>query len=127
MAYKQPLSVLVLVYTGNLDVLLIERADFPEHWQSVTGSAEAGEVLGAGNRHRAEGCEVIGDPLDVEQFGASVGQPFHQRNESGFRCVGRGVEHRLAGEESIDTQPVQPADQLVVEEHLDRAAPPELE
>jgi dATP pyrophosphohydrolase len=43
--YKQPLSVLVLVYTVDLDVLLIERADFPEHWQSVTGSAEAGEVL----------------------------------------------------------------------------------
>ena len=45
MEYKQPLSVLVLVYTVDLDVLLIERADFPGHWQSVTGSAEAGEAL----------------------------------------------------------------------------------
>jgi dATP pyrophosphohydrolase len=26
-------------------VLLIERADFPEHWQSVTGSCEPGETL----------------------------------------------------------------------------------
>lgn len=43
--YKQPVSVLVLVYTPTLDVLLIERADFPDHWQSVTGSSEPGEAL----------------------------------------------------------------------------------
>ena len=47
MAYKQPVSVLVLVYTPDLRVLVIERADFPEHWQSVTGSQEAGESLPA--------------------------------------------------------------------------------
>jgi dATP pyrophosphohydrolase len=45
MRYKQPVSVLVLVYTSDLLVLLIERADFPEHWQSVTGSQEPGEPL----------------------------------------------------------------------------------
>lgn len=45
--FKQPLSALVVVYTPQLDVLLIERADFPAHWQSVTGSAEPGEVPGA--------------------------------------------------------------------------------
>lgn len=47
MAYKQPVSVLVLVYTPDLRVLLIERADFPDHWQSVTGSQEPGESLPA--------------------------------------------------------------------------------
>jgi len=45
MAYKQPLSVLVLVHTQGLDVLLLERADYPGHWQSVTGSVEVGETL----------------------------------------------------------------------------------
>ncbi len=45
MKYKQPVSVLVLVYTSDLTVLLIERADFPDHWQSVTGSHEPGESL----------------------------------------------------------------------------------
>jgi len=45
MRYKQPVSVLVVVYTSDLNVLLLERADFPEHWQSVTGSIEAGEAL----------------------------------------------------------------------------------
>jgi dATP pyrophosphohydrolase len=43
--FKQPVSVLVLVYTQDLDVLLLERADFPAHWQSVTGSREPDEPL----------------------------------------------------------------------------------
>ena len=45
MRYKQPVSVLVIVYTPDLDVLLIERADYADHWQSVTGSVEIGETL----------------------------------------------------------------------------------
>jgi dATP pyrophosphohydrolase len=43
--YKVPVSTLVVVYTPSLEVLLIERADFPGHWQSVTGSQEPGETL----------------------------------------------------------------------------------
>ncbi len=43
--YKQPVSVLVLIYTANLEVLLLERADYSGYWQSVTGSCEAGETL----------------------------------------------------------------------------------
>jgi dihydroneopterin triphosphate diphosphatase len=42
---KIPISALVLVYTRELLVLLMERADFPGHWQSVTGSMEPGEAL----------------------------------------------------------------------------------
>ena len=45
--YKQPVSVLVLVYTSDARVLLIERADFPDHWQSVTGSRDGDEPLPA--------------------------------------------------------------------------------
>jgi dATP pyrophosphohydrolase len=43
--YKQPVSVLVVIYTADLEVLLLERADHPGYWQSVTGSCEAGETL----------------------------------------------------------------------------------
>jgi dATP pyrophosphohydrolase len=43
--YKQPLSVLVVIYTSALDVLLLERADFPDDWQSVTGSRDGVETL----------------------------------------------------------------------------------
>ena len=45
MAYKIPISVLVVVYTAELDVLLLERADRPGFWQSVTGSQDEGETL----------------------------------------------------------------------------------
>ena len=38
---KIPISVLVVIYKSNGDVLLIERADRPEFWQSVTGSLDA--------------------------------------------------------------------------------------
>jgi dATP pyrophosphohydrolase len=40
-AYKIPESVLVVIHTEALDVLLIERADKPGFWQSVTGSMDA--------------------------------------------------------------------------------------
>jgi len=44
--YKIPISVLVVVHTRALDVLLLERADWPGFWQSVTGSIEhEGESL----------------------------------------------------------------------------------
>ena len=43
---KTPESVLVVIHTPALDVLLIERADQPGFWQSVTGSKDApGEPL----------------------------------------------------------------------------------
>lgn len=44
MPYKTPVSVLVLVHTVDLQVLLLERADRPGFWQSVTGSLERGET-----------------------------------------------------------------------------------
>lgn len=44
-AYKTPISVLVVVHTPELEVLLLERADRPGFWQSVTGSQHAGETL----------------------------------------------------------------------------------
>ena len=39
--YKIPESVLVVIHTPALEVLLIERADKPGFWQSVTGSKDA--------------------------------------------------------------------------------------
>ncbi|MGH8795973.1 MAG: dihydroneopterin triphosphate diphosphatase [Caldimonas sp.] len=38
--YKIPESVLVVIHTAELQVLLIERADRPGYWQSVTGSKD---------------------------------------------------------------------------------------
>ena len=38
--FKIPESVLVVIYTAELEVLLLERADRPGFWQSVTGSKD---------------------------------------------------------------------------------------
>ncbi len=40
MRYKIPESVLVVIHTPAMEVLLIERADRPGFWQSVTGSLD---------------------------------------------------------------------------------------
>ncbi len=40
-AFKIPESVLVVIHTPRLEVLLIERADHPGFWQSVTGSRDS--------------------------------------------------------------------------------------
>jgi dATP pyrophosphohydrolase len=39
--FKIPESVLVVIHTPDLQVLLIERADHPGYWQSVTGSKDS--------------------------------------------------------------------------------------
>lgn len=43
--HKIPVSVLVVIYTPDLQVLLLERADHLGYWQSVTGSCDPGESL----------------------------------------------------------------------------------
>ncbi|HSG23657.1 MAG TPA: dihydroneopterin triphosphate diphosphatase [Azonexus sp.] len=43
--YKQPVSVLVVIHTAELNILLLERAAHPGFWQSVTGSREGEEAL----------------------------------------------------------------------------------
>ena len=64
-AYKTPISVLVVVYTPDLDVLMLERADRPGFWQSVTGSQDAGETLA--QTAAREVAEETG--IDVSQYG----------------------------------------------------------
>ena len=43
--HKIPVSTLVVIHTPELKVLLLERADHPGFWQSVTGSQHEGEAL----------------------------------------------------------------------------------
>ncbi|MDE2613080.1 MAG: dihydroneopterin triphosphate diphosphatase [Burkholderiales bacterium] len=62
--YKIPESVLVVIHTRALDVLLIERADHPGYWQSVTGSmARTDEPLD--ETCRREVCEETGIVLEA--------------------------------------------------------------
>jgi dihydroneopterin triphosphate diphosphatase len=41
--FKIPESVLVVIHTPSLQVLLVNRADMPEYWQSVTGSKDTAD------------------------------------------------------------------------------------
>ena len=66
--YKLPVSTLVLVHTPDLRVLLLERADYPGFWQSVTGSQEAGETLA--ETATRELREETG--IDAAQFGGVI-------------------------------------------------------
>lgn len=64
MVYKTPVSALVLIYTTDLQVLLMERADKAGFWQSVTGSLEDGETP-----HEAAIREVAEETgLDARQY-----------------------------------------------------------
>ncbi len=44
MSFKKPVSSLVLIYTEDFKVLLMERSDKKGFWQSVTGSLEENET-----------------------------------------------------------------------------------
>jgi len=63
---KIPESVLVVIYTPELDVLIIERADHPGFWQSVTGSKDRIDEALTETAVREVGEEtgiVVGGPL----------------------------------------------------------------
>jgi dATP pyrophosphohydrolase len=63
--YKIPESVLVVIYTADREVLLIERADKAGFWQSVTGSKDSFDEAPEATARR----EVF------EETGIAVGSP----------------------------------------------------
>lgn len=70
--YKIPVSALVLIHTSDLKVLLLERADKPGFWQSVTGSIEEGETpYEAAVREVQEETGLIADNYKFEDWQAS--------------------------------------------------------
>ena len=66
-AYKIPESVLVVIHTAELQVLLIERADRPGYWQSVTGSKDTldEELAQTAAREVAEETGIVVGSADV--------------------------------------------------------------
>jgi dATP pyrophosphohydrolase len=61
--YKIPESVLVVIHTPDLEVLLIERADKPGFWQSVTGSLDTPDepLIEAATRELFEETGIVAD------------------------------------------------------------------
>ena len=67
MPHKIPESVLVVIHTADLDVLLIERADRPGFWQSVTGSLDRLDepLLETATRELFEETGIVADGVDI--------------------------------------------------------------
>ena len=75
---KIPISVLVVIYKSNGEVLLIERADRANFWQSVTGSIDfLDESLSV-----AAAREVLEETgIDVQSLPAGSLQDLHHQIE----------------------------------------------
>lgn len=72
MTYKTPISALVLIYTPDLQVLLMERADKAGFWQSVTGSIEGDETpKQAAMREVMEETGLDASKFDLQDWQAS--------------------------------------------------------
>lgn len=70
--FKTPISALVLIYTKDLQVLIIERADKAGYWQSVTGSLEEGETpIQAAIREVQEETGLNATQYDLQDWQAS--------------------------------------------------------
>ncbi len=69
MTYKRPESVLVVIHTPTLEILLLERADHPGWWQSVTGSLENDETPGqAAQREVQEETGLMVSPAHLHDW-----------------------------------------------------------
>jgi len=67
--FKIPESILVVIHTADLEVLLINRADKPGFWQSVTGAKDMTDepLFETAMREVMEetGIRVVADTLDI--------------------------------------------------------------
>ncbi len=72
--YKIPVSVLVVIHDTDLNVLLLERADRPGFWQSVTGSLDAPDedLRTAALREVAEETGIAADPASLRDWRQST-------------------------------------------------------
>jgi dATP pyrophosphohydrolase len=113
--HKIPVSVLVVIHTAELQVLLMERADRPGFWQSVTGSQNAGETL----RQTAQREVFEETGLDTGQFELA---DWHKQNQYEIyqRWRGRyapGVTHNTEHVFGLQLPAILPVT-LAAREHL---------
>jgi dATP pyrophosphohydrolase len=65
--HKIPQSVLVVIHTPAMEVLLIERADRPGFWQSVTGSLDTLDepLIDTAARELFEETGIVADGVSI--------------------------------------------------------------
>ena len=117
--FKIPESVLVLIHTPALEVLLIERADHPGFWQSVTGSRDAVDepLLQTALREVSEETGISARPQDLQDWAISniydIYPAWRHRYAPGVTrntehvfslCVPAGTAVRLSAREHVAYQ-----------------------
>jgi len=113
--FKLPISVLVVIHTTDNQVLLLERADHPGWWQSVTGSQEAGESLAeTAIREVREETGLIADKFKLTDWG-------YQNRYEIFECYrhryAQGITHNTEHVFGLEV-PAPVTIQLALREHL---------
>ena len=113
---KIPVSVLVVLYTPALDVLLVERADHPGFWQSVTGSCDAADepLRTTCVREVAEETGLVVFPEQLDDWNLShrfaIYEHWRHRYEPGVThntehvfalCIAQRFEPRLDPQEHL--------------------------
>jgi 8-oxo-dGTP pyrophosphatase MutT (NUDIX family) len=101
---KIPISVLVVIYKLNGDVLLIERADRNQFWQSVTGSLDAPDEALAQAASREVFEETGLEVKIIEELGS-----IHYEFSTPTAVISKTVHHFLmkqtGGTLTIDNDP----------------------
>jgi dATP pyrophosphohydrolase len=115
--HKIPVSVLVVIHTASLEVLLLDRADHPGFWQSVTGSLATPDesLLAACVREVAEETGLLARIADFDDWNLQNNYPIypqwrhryapqvtHNREHVFGLRVGQRFEPRLAPREHRD-------------------------
>lgn len=113
MAYKHPESVLILIHTQD-QVLLLQRKDNPDFWQSVTGSLETGETrMQAAERELAEETGImLGEGVQLTETGRRVRFEIYPHWRHRYRP---GVTHNWEYEFYVSLSAPQ---KVVLTEHL---------
>lgn len=115
-SFKIPRSVLVVIYTTELQVLMLERAGWPGFWQSVTGSIDQEDeplIDTAAREVREEtGIDVLQFRLD--DWGIENNFEIFKRHRSRFAP---GVTHNLEHVFGLELPEVVPV-RLDPAEHL---------
>ena len=113
-AFKQPVSVLVVIHTPQLDVLLLEHAGNPGLWQSVTGSREGDEILPTtALREVAEETGIEATPEALVDWRLANRFPILQRWRGRYAP---GVTHNTEHVFSLCVQAIVPA-RIAPDEH----------
>ena len=92
--FKIPRSVLVVIYTFDLQVLMLERAGWPGFWQSVTGSIdhENEPLIETAAREVREETGIDVAQFRLEDWGIENNFEIFKKHRSRYAA---GVTHNL--------------------------------